>query len=67
MEGTNSPFDYQKPSEGNIVKIEAVREAYKVLHAHLLSLSGSREMSVAITNLETSAMWATKCLVFNEQ
>lgn len=67
MPETKNPFDYQKPSEENIKKIEAVREAYKVLHAHLLTLAPSREISLAITNLEQSAMWATKSLVFNEQ
>lgn len=66
MENKN-PFDYQKPSEENIIKIEAVREAYKVLYAHLKTLQASRELSCALTKLEESAMWATKSLVFNEQ
>lgn len=67
MDSSKNPFDYQKPGEGNVQKIEALREAYKVLHRHLLSLKSSRELSLAITKLEESAMWATKSLVFNEQ
>jgi hypothetical protein len=65
-EETKSPFDYQKPSEEMLPVIEATREAYKVLHAHLLTLPASRERSVAITELETSAMWAVKGIVFND-
>lgn len=62
-----NPFDYQKPSDENVLRIEAVREAYKVLYAHLQTIGESREKSIALTKLEESAMWATKHLVFNEQ
>ena len=62
-----NPFKYMKPSDANIVKIEAIRDAYTVLWELLLTMDRSREMSTAITHLETSAMWATKSLVFNEQ
>lgn len=55
-----------KPSETMLPKIQVTREAYKVIHAHLLSLPPSRERAVAITELETSAMWAVKGLVFND-
>jgi len=61
-----SPFDYMKPSEELQVTIKTVREAYKNMHTILLSLPHSRERSVAITELETSAMWAIKGLVFND-
>jgi len=67
MDEPKSPFDYQKPSPENVERIEAVRAAYKVLHAHLKTLAPSRELSIAVTKLEESAMWATKSLVFNEQ
>lgn len=40
-----SPFDYQKPTEANIPVIEATREAFKVLHAHLMTLPAGRERS----------------------
>lgn len=62
-----SPFDYQKPSEENVKKIEVLRESYKKLHAELLELGAGREIAIAITNLEQSAQWAIKHLVFNAQ
>lgn len=65
--GEKNPFDYQKPSEENIKKIEEVRTAYKATLAHLKTLNQTREMNIAIQKLEESAMWATKSLVFNEQ
>ena len=66
-EPDKNPFDYQKPSEENAIKIEALRQAYKALHRQLLDLKPSRFMSLAITNLEQSAMWAIKSIVFEEQ
>lgn len=59
-------FDYKKPTEENIARIEETRKAYGALYAHLLTLPKNREISLAITNLEQSAMWATKSLAFNE-
>lgn len=65
MEQKN-PFDYQKPTEANIPKIEALREAYKVLYAELDKLPRDRYVSLAVTNLEVSAQWAIKSLVFSQ-
>lgn len=61
-----NPFGYFKPSEEMLPKIQAVRDAYTVLHQHILTLPASRERAVAITELETSAMWAIKGLVLND-
>ena len=47
-------------------KIQEVREAYTTLHKFLLTLPPSRQNSIAITELETSAMWAIKGLVLND-
>lgn len=66
MSDNRNPFDYQKPSEALIPVIQETRDAYKTLFNHLLSLPASRERSVALTELETSAMWAIKSLVFND-
>jgi hypothetical protein len=62
-----NPFDYMKPTEANMPVVEATREAFKVLHAHLLTLPMCRENSVAITKLEECAMWAVKGVVFNQE
>jgi len=59
-----NPFLYLKPTEAMMPKIEETRNAYATLHNFLLSLPRSRQTSIAITELETSAMWAIKGLVF---
>lgn len=67
MNATESnPFGYFKPAEEMLPIIQSVREAYTALHNHLLSLPASRQRSIAITELETSAMWAIKGLVLND-
>lgn len=48
-------------------KIQEVRDAYTTLHQFLLTLPFSRQNSVAITELETSSMWAIKGLVLNDE
>lgn len=61
-----NPFAYYKPSDLTQKKIKDVRDAYTFIHQLLLSLPESRERSVAITELETSCMWAIKGLVIND-
>lgn len=58
-------FDHHKPSAAETFVIEETREAYKVLQAHLMSLPSTRERSLALTNLEQSAMWCIKSIVLN--
>ena len=60
-------FAYHKPSEDGLKKITTIREAYSVLKASIEDLAPpSRERSVALTELETSAMWAIKSVVHND-
>jgi hypothetical protein len=61
-----NPFGYFKPAEGMLPLIQETRDAYTALHKFLMSLPQSRQRSVAITELETSAMWAIKGLVLND-
>jgi len=61
-----NPFGYFKPNETMLPKIQEVRDAYTVLYKHLLTLPQSRQNSIAITELETSSMWAIKGLVLND-
>lgn len=61
-----NPFGYFKPSEEMLPVIQGVRDAYTALHRHLMTLPASRQRSVAITELETSSMWAIKGLVLND-
>lgn len=62
-----NPFGYFKPAEAMLPLIQSTREAYTTLHKFLLSLPESRQRSIAITELETSAMWAIKGLVLNDE
>lgn len=61
-----NPFGYFKPSDDMLPKIQEVREMYTTLFKFLNTLPGSRQNSIAITELETSAMWAIKGLVLND-
>lgn len=61
-----NPFGYFKPSEEMLPVIQDTRDAYSTLHKFLLTLPSSRQRSIAITELETSAMWAIKGLVLND-
>ncbi len=63
----DKPFAYHKPSDDGFVKINNLREAYSVVQRAIEeSCPNSRQKSVAITELETSAMWAIKAVVFND-
>jgi hypothetical protein len=57
-----NPFGYFKPADTMLPKIQETREAYTAVHKFLLTLPPSRQRAVAITELETSAMWAIKGL-----
>lgn len=63
----NSTFAYHKPSAEGLQKITELRELYTSLSNKLNLLAPpSRELSVALTNLEQSAMWAIKAVVHND-
>ena len=60
-------YAYHKPSESGLDLIRQLREAYSELHEKIEAIAPhSRERSVAITELETSAMWAIKSVVCND-
>lgn len=61
-----NPFGYFKPADEMLPLIQETREAYTAVHKFLLSLPASRQRAIAITELETSAMWAIKGLVLND-
>jgi hypothetical protein len=60
-----NPFEYQAPTPEQVEKITEVRNSCKALYELLLSLSPSREKSLAITKLEEVSMWANKSIVFH--
>lgn len=60
-------FAYHQPSPEGLLRITQLRDAYSQLQRLILDVApGSRERAVALTELETSAMWAIKAVVFND-
>ena len=60
-------FAYHKPGAGGLVRITELREAFSALSTLIeTTCPPSREKSVAMTNLETTAMWAIKAVVCND-
>ena len=63
----DKPFAYHRPSEDGLSRINALREAYSSLQRLIEEVApASRQRAVALTELETSAMWAIKSVVFND-
>jgi len=60
-------YAYHKPGKDGLDKIAKLRKAFSDLHDQIAELApDSREKSVALTNLETTAMWAIKAVVCND-
>lgn len=63
----DKPFAYHKPSTDGMERITRLREAFSGLKRLIeTTCPESRHRSVAITELETTAMWAIKAVVFND-
>jgi hypothetical protein len=60
-------YAYHKPSQAGLDKITQLRNLFSQVHDTIESLCPhSRERSVALTELETTAMWAIKAVVCND-
>ena len=60
-------YAYHKPSAAGIDRIAFLREAFSELHDKIEKMAPtSRERSIALTELETAAMWAIKAVVCND-
>lgn len=59
-------FLHHIPSTDTQETIARARGAYDALYKAILELPPNRERSLAITNLEQSAMWLIKGLVIND-
>jgi hypothetical protein len=63
----NKTYAYHVPGPSGVEKIATLRKAFSDLHVLIEKLAPtSRERSVALTNLETTAMWAIKSIVCND-
>jgi len=60
-------YAYHKPSSRGLEAITRLREAYSTLQRTIEEVCPpSRQCALAITELEMSAMWAIKSVVFND-
>lgn len=60
-------FAFHKPSEEGMFHIQTLRTKFSELKQAIEAAApASRERSVALTELETSAMWAIKAVVVND-
>lgn len=60
-------FAYHKPSNSSLASITSLRESFSEMSNLIEQLCpASRERSVALTELETCAMWAIKSVVCND-
>lgn len=65
--GVLKPFAYHKPSDDGLSKITQLRKYFSEGSKLITELCpASRERSVALTELETTAMWAIKAVVLND-
>ena len=63
----DKPYAYHKPSEDGLAKINRLREHFSEGERLIKEICPqSRHQSVALTNNETTAMWAIKAVVFND-
>lgn len=63
----DKPYAYHKPSTEGLEKINRLREHFSAGDRLIKEICGNnRQSSVAITNNETTAMWAIKAVVFND-
>ena len=59
-------FAFHQPSPDDLETITFLRKAFSDLKAEIeRRCPASRERAVALTELETTAMWAVKSVVFN--
>ena len=62
----DKPYAYHKPSSEGLEKINKLREHFSEGERLIREICPpSRHQSVAITQNETTAMWAIKAVVFN--
>jgi hypothetical protein len=63
----DKPYAYHKPSADGLARINRLREHFSEGERLIKEICPqSRHQSVAITNNETTAMWAIKAVVFND-
>lgn len=60
------PFEYQAPTETQVLQLQAVRAALKEAYEQFcFNVPQSAERTLAIRKLEEASMWANKAIVFD--
>ena len=59
-------FQYVKPTEEQLAKMQQFRDSYEVLYETVKELPASRGLSLALTKLEESAFWLNKAITQND-
>ena len=63
----DKPYAYHKPSPEGLAAINKLRAHFSEGERLMTEICPkSRHLSVALTNNETTAMWAIKAVVFND-
>jgi len=63
----DKPYAYHKPSSRGLEAITRLRELFSQVEQTMREVCPpSRQLSVAITKNEETAMWAIKAVVFND-
>lgn len=63
----NKTFAYVKPSAQSLGRIRSLRDVFAYVQTQVEGFApASRERSVALTHLETAAMWAIKAITHND-
>lgn len=63
----DKPYAYHKPSTDGLAKINKLREHFSEGERLIREICPvSRHQFIALTNNETTAMWAIKAVVFND-
>jgi hypothetical protein len=61
-----STFQYVNPGDEQKDTMQKFRDKYEALYNEIKALPASRGQSLALTNLEQSAMWLNKSITQND-
>jgi hypothetical protein len=59
-------LQYVAPTDEQKALMQTFRDKYEVLYNEVKALPASRGLSLALTNLEQSAMWLNKSITQND-
>ena len=62
-----STLQYVQPTEEQKEVMQGFRDKYEALYREVQALTPSRGLSLALTNLEQSAMWLNKAITGNDE